>query len=50
MGSLKRRLRHCLIGVRAEPWPYSAPEYVALRPISMKRAAGMKVDAPGVRP
>ena len=50
MGSLKRRLRNCLIGVRAEPWPYSAPEYVALEAYLMKRAAGMKFDAPGVRP
>jgi sulfur-oxidizing protein SoxA len=50
MGSLKRRLRNCLIGMRAEPYAYDAPEYVALELYLMKRAAGMKLDAPGVRP
>jgi sulfur-oxidizing protein SoxA len=50
LGSLKRRLRNCLIGVRAEPYPYSAPEYVALEAYLMKRAAGMKLESPGVRP
>ena len=50
LGSLKRRLRNCLIGVRAEPFPYSAPEYVALELYLAKRAQGMKVEAPGVRP
>ena len=50
LGSLKRRMRNCLIGVRAEPYPYSAPEYVALEAYLMKRAAGMKLESPGVRP
>jgi sulfur-oxidizing protein SoxA len=50
LGSLKRRLRNCLIGVRSEPYPYSAPEYVALELYLAKRAAGMKFEAPGVRP
>ena len=50
LGSLKRRLRNCLIGVRAEPYPYSAPEYLALEAYLMKRAAGMKLESPGVRP
>ena len=50
LGSLKRRLRNCLIGVRAEPYPYSAPEYVALEAYLMKRAAGMRLESPGVRP
>ena len=30
LGSLQRRLRNCLIGMRAEPYAYGAPEYVAL--------------------
>ena len=30
LGSLKRRLRGCLVGIRAEPYEFSAPEYVAL--------------------
>jgi len=50
MGSLKRRLRNCLIGMRTEPYAYDAPEYVELELYLMKRAAGMKLDAPGVRP
>ena len=50
LGSLKRRLRNCMIGVRAEPYLYSAPEYVALELHLMKRAQGMTLEAPGVRP
>jgi sulfur-oxidizing protein SoxA len=50
LGSLKRRLRNCLIGLRAEPYDYSAPEYVALEAYLMYRARGMAMDAPGVRP
>lgn len=50
LGSLKRRLRNCVIGMRAEPWPYDATEYLALESHLMERARGMIVDAPGVRP
>lgn len=50
MGSLKRRLRNCMIGLRAEPWPYDAPEYLELELYLMARAKGMKMDAPAVRP
>lgn len=50
LGSLKRRLRNCMIGVRADSFDYSAPEYVALELYLMKRAEGMKLDSPGVRP
>ncbi|HYC63334.1 MAG TPA: sulfur oxidation c-type cytochrome SoxA [Reyranellaceae bacterium] len=50
VGSLKRRLRNCLIGVRSEPYSYDASEYVALELYLAKRASGMKVEAPGVRP
>ena len=50
LGSLKRRLRNCLIGIRAEPYAYDAPEYVALELHLMDRAKGMKLTAPGVRP
>lgn len=48
--SLKRRLRNCLIGIRAEPYAYDAPEYVALETYLMDRARGMTFEAPGVRP
>ena len=50
LGSLKRRLRNCLVGLRAEPYDYEAPAYVALEAYLMQRARGMPVDAPGVRP
>lgn len=50
LGSLKRRLRNCLIGMRAEPYDYGAPQYVALEAYLMQRARGMTIDAPGVRP
>ncbi|SKA11310.1 sulfur-oxidizing protein SoxA [Enhydrobacter aerosaccus] len=50
LGSLKRRLRNCMIGMRAEPFAYDAPEYVALEAYLMQRAKGMTMDAPAVRP
>jgi sulfur-oxidizing protein SoxA len=50
VGSLQRRLRNCLIGMRAEPYPYGAPEYVALETFLMWRARGMKLESPAVRP
>jgi len=50
MGSLQRRLRNCLIGLRAEPFEYGAPEYVALELYLMWRARGMRVETPAVRP
>jgi sulfur-oxidizing protein SoxA len=50
LGSLKRRLRNCLVGVRAEAYPYEALEYVALEVFLMDRAKGMMFEAPGVRP
>jgi sulfur-oxidizing protein SoxA len=50
LGSLKRRLRNCLIGLRAEAYAYDAPEYVALELYLMDRAKGMLLEAPGVRP
>jgi L-cysteine S-thiosulfotransferase len=50
MGSLQRRLRSCIAGVRAEPFAYGAPELVELELYLKQRAAGMKLDAPAVRP
>jgi sulfur-oxidizing protein SoxA len=50
LGSLQRRLRNCLIGMRAEPYAYGAPEYVDLALYLMWRARGMKIETPGVRP
>lgn len=50
VGSLQRRLRNCLIGVRAETFAYGAPEYVDLALYMMWRARGLPVEAPAVRP
>ena len=50
LGSLQRRLRNCIIGVRAEPYAYGAPEYVELEYYLMWRARGMRLEIPAVRP
>jgi L-cysteine S-thiosulfotransferase len=50
VGSLQRRLRNCMIGMRAEPYPYGAPEFVDLELYLMWRARGMKLETPAVRP
>lgn len=50
MGSLQRRLRNCMIGVRAEPYPYGSQEYVELELFLMTRARGMPLETPAVRP
>jgi len=50
VGSLQRRLRNCLIGMRAEPYAYGADEYVDLELFLMWRARGMTVETPAVRP
>jgi sulfur-oxidizing protein SoxA len=50
LGSLQRRLRACLTGIRAQPYDYGAPELVELELYLMSRARGMPVEAPAVRP
>ena len=50
LGSLQRRLRNCLVGIRAEPHEYGAPELVDLELFLMWRARGMTIEAPAVRP
>jgi sulfur-oxidizing protein SoxA len=50
LGSLQRRLRNCMIGMRAEPYAFGAEEYVDLELYLMWRARGLKVETPGVRP
>lgn len=50
LGSLQRRLRGCLVGVRAEPFDYGAVEYVELELFLMWRAAGLAMETPAVRP
>lgn len=50
LGSLQRRLRGCMVGVRAEPFPYGSQELVALELYLAARAGGMRMEAPAVRP
>jgi L-cysteine S-thiosulfotransferase len=50
LGSLQRRLRNCMIGMRAEPYAYGSPEFIALEAYLMWRARGMPIESPAVRP
>lgn len=50
VGSLQRRMRGCLSGVRAEPFGWDSDEATALELFLMQRAAGMPIESPGVRP
>jgi sulfur-oxidizing protein SoxA len=50
LGSLQRRLRNCMTGLRAEAYEYGAPENVNLELFLMWRARGMQVETPAVRP
>lgn len=49
LGSLERRLRACLSGVRAEILPYGSPEYTDLALYLSWRANGLAIETPGVR-
>ncbi len=49
MGSLERRLRACLSGVRAEMLPYGAQEYRNLALFLAWRAQGLPMESPGIR-
>jgi L-cysteine S-thiosulfotransferase len=49
LGSLERRLRACLSGVRAEMLPYGSPEYLDLELFLAWRAEGLRVETPAVR-
>ncbi len=50
MGSLQRRLRNCMSGVRAQVPAYGAVELVELELYLAARARGMAMESPGVRP
>ena len=50
LGSLQRRLRNCIVGMRAEPYAIGAPEYVDLELYLKWRARGMPMETPAVRP
>jgi sulfur-oxidizing protein SoxA len=49
LGSLQRRLRACLFGIRAEMPPPGAPELTDLELYLAWRAQGLPIEAPGVR-
>ena len=50
LGSLQRRLRGCLNGVRASVWDWDSAELLALETYLARRSAGMALQPPGVRP
>ena len=50
LGSLYRRLRNCLTGVRAEPFPPDSADLVDLEFYLAARARGLPVETPAVRP
>ena len=50
LGSLQRRLRNCLSGMRTVSYPLGAPENVDLELFLMWRARGMTIETPAVRP
>ncbi len=50
LGSLERRLRGCMSGVRAEPLAYGSAELVELELYLAQRAAGLRIETPAVRP
>lgn len=50
LGSLQRRMRNCMSGVRAEPFAYDAADYIDLELYLATRAAGLPMETPGVRP
>lgn len=50
LGSLQRRLRGCLTGIRAKAYDYGAPELIELELYLMSRARGMPIETPAVRP
>jgi L-cysteine S-thiosulfotransferase len=50
MGSLERRIRNCMVGVRAEPFADDALDLVELELYLGARANGLAVETPAVRP
>ena len=50
MGGLLRRIRNCMTGVRAEPFPAASAEMASLRAYLGWRSNGLLVETPGVRP
>jgi len=49
MGSLQKRLRACLSGVKAEIWPLGSEELTELELYLSFRGEGLAIESPGVR-
>ena len=50
LGSLPRQLRNCLTGMRAAPYSYGALEMIELELFLGRRARGLTLETPAVRP
>ena len=50
LGSLQRRLRACMTGIRAQAYDFGTPELIELELYLMSRARGMPMESPAVRP
>ena len=50
VGSLQRRLRNCMVGMRAEPYAFGSDEFIELEAFLMARAKGLPLETPAVRP
>ena len=50
VGSLQRRLRNCMVGMRAEPYPFGSDEFIALEAFLTSRAQGLPMETPAIRP
>lgn len=50
MGSLQRRIRGCLTGIRAQAYAFGSPDMIDLELYLMSRAHGMAMETPAVRP
>jgi len=50
LGSLQRRLRACMTGIRAQAYDFGSPELIELELYLMSRARGLQVESPAVRP
>jgi sulfur-oxidizing protein SoxA len=50
LGSIRRRLRECFAGMRAESYSADAPEIVDLELFLAWRARGLPIETPAVRP
>ena len=50
LGSLQRRMRNCMTGMRTEPYAFGSQELVDLELYLRSRARDLPIEAPAVRP